>query len=330
MHRSAFARTGLAALLVLLFVPALAVHDLPDPRAAFERRDMEPVRAWLEQADRGGERAGSINALRARAWLLRRDGRNESALELLEQAIERAPGRADLRVDRAEFRNDLLAKAGPFGKLKIARQIRDDLERAVEHHPGNVDALVALATFHLRAPGIIGGKRERGRALLDALEQSAPARADALRALIAAEDEALELAVEHIVEAIEVDADPPPKWLLRLGRWQRDLGCAPCAQRAFARALELAPEFAPAAIERARLALKNSDALPPDDAIDALRRIAGQPPFPGDASNAERWRLLSRLYRAQGRSGPADQALVRAEAAAAGGGGSPAATEAGS
>lgn len=315
MHLFPFARSGIAALLLVLLVPVRADSPPPDPRSAWERREMAPVRTWLNAVEPAGPESVSLAALRARAWLARRERHGERALELLAQAIDRAPGRADLRVDRAEFRSDRLDAVGPLGKLKIARQVREDLEAAIRAQPEDIETRVALATFHLQAPGLVGGRRERGQQLLDALEHDAPARAEAVRALVAAGNGDHERAVERIQRAIDASAAPPPKWLLRLGQWQSAQGNVSGARRAFERALELAPAFTPAAIELARLALEHSGDGALQRAIAALEPLAGQTPFPDDAPAAERWRLLAGLYRAAGRAGSADRALARAEAA---------------
>lgn len=306
-----------AAMLVVLACCAPGLHPVraapdnaahtrvPDPERAWEHRDMRPVSAWLGAL--APERRARTDALRARAWLARRDGRAESALELIDRAIGRAPDDADLRVDRAAIRSDMLDDAGPFRSLGIARAVRRDLEHAVRVERGHVDALVALVTFHQRAPRIIGGDRQRGAELTDRLARVAPERLHVRKAMELADDARLDEAVEAMHRAIAMADQPRPKWFLRKGRWLLGLKRPRQAREAFEQALAEAPRFTAALYEIGRLGAESGRRV--DRAIASLQRYLELPGWPGDPEPKQAWLQLGRVYRHAGRDADAEWAF---------------------
>lgn len=309
-------RTRLTALLLLV---AAAFHSfsvvadpaepsIPDPERAWEHRDFEAVERWLESVP--PDAADSAAALRARAWLARRDGDTGLALDLVGRAIAQAPDSADLRVDRAAFRSDLIEDAGRFRSLRLAREIRDDLEHAVSAAPGHVDALVALASFHQRAPGIAGGDAGRVTELMERLGEIAPFRLHLRDAMQFAEDERYEQAVSEITLAIDYADQARPKWHLRKGEWLRRLGRDRDALAAFEQALALAPRFAPVLFEIGRLAAESGLAV--DTGTDALRRYLELPRWSNDPDAKLAWWHLGRLHADSGRNDQAERAFARA------------------
>lgn len=270
---------------------------MPDPERAWEYRDFGPVEAWLERHE--GPASNGVEMLRGRAWLARRAGASERALELIDQAINRAPGRADLRVDRAQFHSDLLEEAGPFRSLRIARNIRDELELAVSVGPRDVDALAALASFHQRAPGIAGGNQHYAEALMQRLEQLSPGRVHLLEAMRLAREERYEEAAAKISRAIDTAERIRPKWWVRKARWLLALERREQAADCLEKALEEAPSFGPALYELGRLAAQGqADAR---RGAAALRRYLDLPRWPGDPDHAlarlELGRIEMRLER---------------------------------
>ena len=270
---------------------AVRISQVPDPEYFWEHRDLRPVEVWLGTVR--GEIDERVESLRAQAWLARRAGDSERALNLIDRAIERAPDAADLRVDRASFRSDLLDEAGPFRSLRIARDIRDDLEHAVSVAPEHVDALVALASFHQRAPGIAGGNAHYAAALMDRLERLAPGRMHLRLAMQLARQERYDEAVVRMSEAIDTAERIRPKWWLRKGRWLLALERHDQAAQCFELALEDAPRFGPALYELGRLAARGE--RDPAEGLAALRRYLELPRWPGDPDQALAWLQLGRI-----------------------------------
>lgn len=285
-----------------------ADERLPDPERAWEHRDLRVVEDWLAQRD--GVDSDNVDVLRARAWLARRAGDSERALQLIDRAIEQAPDAADLRVDRASFRSDLLADAGAFKSLRIARAVRDDLEHAVSVSPGHVDALVALAAFHQRAPRIAGGNEHHAEVLVARLERLAPARVHLRTAMQLAGQARFAEAVEQMAQAIDLADQPRPKWFVRSGHWLLELGRPAQAVRCFERALDEAPRFGPALYEIGRLAAE--EVVKADKGAAALKRYLELPQWPDDPDEALAWLHLGRIQAHLGRGAEARTAFERA------------------
>ena len=299
--------------LVIVLMTSASVHAAeiaqpPDPELAWEYRDFRPVEEWLTRHAQAG--SDSVEVLRARAWLARRSGDSERALELVNQAIGRAPDSADLRVDRARFRSDLLDDAGPFKSLRIARSIRDDLEHAVSVAPEHVDALVALASFHQRAPGIAGGNKHYAETLMARLEQLAPGRMHLREAMQLARAEQYEEAGAQMSRAIDTAERIRPKWWLRKGRWLLAMERQQQAAYCFEKAREKAPRFGPALYELGRLAAQGQE--DPTKGVAALQRYLELPRWPDDPDQALAWLQLGRIDMRLDRPAKARDALRRA------------------
>lgn len=299
---------AVTALIAPAIVYAAEIRQLPDPELAWEHRDFRPVEEWLAQ--RKPADSTEVEVLRARAWLARQSGESERALELIDQAIERAPDSADLRVDRASFRSDLLEEAGPFRSLRIARDIRDDLEHAVSVSPDHVDALVALASFHQRAPGIAGGNAHYAEDLMEGLEQIAPGRMHLREAMQLARRERYDEAAARMSLAIDTADRIRPKWYLRKGRWLLELERSIEAAQCFEHALDKAPRFGPALYELGRLAGQGE--VDPDKGVTALRRYLELPRWPDDPAHALAWLHLGKIQARLGADVEARSAFERA------------------
>ncbi|MGK7296305.1 MAG: tetratricopeptide repeat protein [Candidatus Wenzhouxiangella sp. M2_3B_020] len=279
-----------------------------DPERAFEQRDLAPLRAWLDSLPPG--RSDTVAALRARAWLARRSGEARQAIALIDRAIELAPDRADLRVDRAAFRSDALADAGAFESMRIARDVRRDLEHALEAEPEHLDTLTAMISFHRRAPGIVGGRDDRADALLERLRAVSEPHYRERLAVQHAADEEYEAAAELMRQAMADVAVVPLEWRGLLGRWLAATGRTPEALQAWLAALAEAPDFAPALFGIGRLAATSGRHT--RLGVDTLRRLLDRPAWPDDPDRALAWLHLGELHRREGRAAPARRAFERA------------------
>lgn len=277
---------------------------VPDPARAWQLRDLAPLEAWLEAVANGpGEDGGAhpderVPVLRAKAWLARRDGSHDRALALIDRAIELAPDRADLRVDRAAFLSDRIQASGAFRSLRIARDVRRDLEHALVATPGHVDAIAALAAFHQRAPRIAGGDKQAAADLMVRLGELAPARQHFREAVAFADEERFGEAVDRIGLAISQLERPRPDWLARMGDWLLQLDRGDDALEAYRRALAQAPRYAPALFGIGRLAAESG--LAADDGIAALQHFLELSRWPQDPEARLAWWHLGRIHARAG------------------------------
>jgi tetratricopeptide (TPR) repeat protein len=195
-------------------------------------------------------------------------------------------------------------------RMRIARDVRRDLERAVEVDPDDADALVGLIAFHRRAPGIVGGRERRADELLERLAELSPAHHATRRAMRNAEQQRYEQAAEAMGRALEAAPDASRQWRLRHARWLRLADRREAARQRLLGLLAAAPDYRPALFELGVLAREGGAAE--RLGIDALRRYLALPHWPTDPAPALAWQHLGRLYASAGERERARSALTRA------------------
>ncbi len=286
---------------------ALSASEMPDLEQAFEARRLEPIRKWLQSLEEGPD--SNADVLRARAWLAAHAQRPDEAVSWMDRAIDAAPGRPDLWVERAGFRTSRLDESGAFRSMRIARRVRDDLETALELDSSHAAALEALYAFHRQAPGIVGGSRSRAEALAADLADKAPERLAWRQGLLRAEDRDPEAAVELWTRAIELAEPVPAEWRVRLAR---ELGSLGAFGRALAQLEPLLndPGYPPALFEYGRLAAESGRSM--ERGIEVLTRYVALPPWPEDPSPALAWWHKGRILYQAGSPEQARQAFERA------------------
>jgi len=290
--------------------------SIPDPAYAWQARDFAPVEVWLasEPGNAGehgnNENSKSLPVLRAQAWLARREGAGARALALIDRAIELGPDRPDLRVDRAAFRSDQIEDSGPLKSLRIARDVRRDLEHALAISPEHTDALAALAAFHMRAPGIAGGDKQEAAALLARLGELAPSRRSFREAIDLADEERFAEAVDRIALALSQADRPMPNWQVRMGDWLHRLGRHDGALEAYREALSQAPQHTGAMYGFGRTAAESG--ISADAGIGALQRFLDLPRWPRDPETRFAWWQLGRIHARAGCAEKAEAAYRRA------------------
>lgn len=283
----------------------------PDLERAFARRDLGPVLTWLNSS---AAPDSSPDVVRARAWLAEHEGELERARDLLDTAVEAAPGRADLRTDRARVLTALVDSAGALASMRLAGRIREDLERAVALAPDDVDAVDALYGFHLRAPGLVGGNRERAAELEQRLRKLAPQRLAYRKARRLAGQDRLDAAIEHLQRAVEQagrHAERTPRdWRVRLARWYRQAGDYRAAVEVLEPLLQAPRKYRPALFELGRIGAESG--LCAEAAVAALERFLAAPDWPGDPQPSMAWWQLGRVLELLGREREAAEAFGRA------------------
>ena len=110
-------------------------------------------------------------------WLHLGQGKTESAIEYIEQALKVAPNTADELTMSGDIYCNHAQQASVFSALKLAKKCIAQYERAVNLEPENVEALLPAMQFYLAAPSIAGGSTEKGNALLEKLKTLSPEHA---------------------------------------------------------------------------------------------------------------------------------------------------------
>ena len=117
--------------------------------------------------------AESANLLCRAYFALEEFDRAESACK---KAIALEPKNSKYHRWMGHVYGEKAARANFLAAASLAGKTREELERAVQLNPKDVDARVDLAEFYIEAPGIVGGGQEKARAQARIIGASDPAR----------------------------------------------------------------------------------------------------------------------------------------------------------
>lgn len=171
--------------------PASLVHD----------GHFKHARTLLEQEIRNNPKNAAALVLMARIDLAYDD--HEHATKLLRQAIELEPGNSDAHVYLAEAYGRKIEHVGVFDKVEMAKTIRKESERAVAADPGNLDALESLMEFHLEAPAMVGGNKDKAHELAQRIAELDPVRGDFAKAAVAAREKRYDEEKQFQISAVQ-------------------------------------------------------------------------------------------------------------------------------
>ncbi|MGH9499193.1 MAG: tetratricopeptide repeat protein [Terriglobales bacterium] len=135
----------------------------------------------------------------------------DEAIQQAEKAVALDPTKKN-----AEFRAALAdavvsklsaSQAGMFTKLSLARRFRQEAEQALQLDPNNLDAASDLLEFHLEAPSIVGGDKQKALEIADRMVRANPVRGYLLQLEIATHDKKPAGQLESLVQQA-IKADP--------------------------------------------------------------------------------------------------------------------------
>lgn len=175
--------TGL--LCTFIFCLAAFAAD-PTPASLVHNGHYKQARPLLEQQLRDNPTDANALVLMARIDLAYDN--HDQAIKLLRQAVAVEPGNSDAHVYLAEAYGRKIQHTGMFDKVGMAKTIRKESERAVAADPSNLDALESLMEFHLEAPGMVGGNKDKAHELAQRIAEIDPVRGDFAQADIASHE----------------------------------------------------------------------------------------------------------------------------------------------
>jgi len=92
------------------------------------------------------------------------------------KAVELQDANSSYHLQLGEVDGETAETVGLFSKLGWAKKFKAEVDRAVTLDPKNLDARFALLEFDLQAPGMIGGGKDKARAMADEIARIDPAQ----------------------------------------------------------------------------------------------------------------------------------------------------------
>lgn len=268
--------------------------EQPDLDRALATRDMEPIHAWL--AGLTGPEAGSVEAWRARIALVGLSDTgdtHEQRAAMLDQALEAHPESVELLLARASLNLESIDDAGSFGKLRIARSVRDDLEQALALDPQHVRAIVANIRFHDQAPRIAGGRDRTADALLEQLDSLDAGESAFIRFRRLSSDDRSAAALDQLERAVEQARGSKPAWETILASELYADGQSARALRTAIGVTDRYPFYGPAWYLVGRIGVETGDESGRGE--QALEQFLQMPRWPGDPQMERARQMLEAL-----------------------------------
>lgn len=132
-------------------------------------------------------------------------GEFEAALALTEKLLALDPKNADYHCLLAFIYGRQVVRAGLFRKLGLVRRIKKEAEMALRLNPNHVEARLILIEYFRLAPGIIGGDKNKARALAKEVVKLDPVRGYIAQANFAHQEEKTGQMEELYKKAVEAN-----------------------------------------------------------------------------------------------------------------------------
>jgi len=195
-------------LLCLLFVSILCARpqggaEADSVEALMEAGHWKRARAIVEPRAAHDARDARAACQLARVKLA--FGDLDGALEAARRAVALEDGNSSYHYQLAAVYEEMAAKASIFTAAGYAVKLKLELEAALKRDPGNRDALDDLMLYSFEAPGVLGGDKEKARALAAKLAQLDQLRGRLAQAELAEAAKDFGKQEEWLLQAVQTD-----------------------------------------------------------------------------------------------------------------------------
>ncbi len=181
-------RTFAASIVVCLCAtPAAAAPDAAT-RALIDAGHWKQARAVLEPRVKANPADAEVAALLSR--VREAFGAFDAALTLAETAVKLEPNVADYHWRVAELVGGMAQRASVFKQIGLGRRFRQEAETSMTLDATHIDSRVAMISFYVQAPGIIGGDKKKAEQMAEEIARIDPAAGFLARARVLAETKA--------------------------------------------------------------------------------------------------------------------------------------------
>jgi tetratricopeptide (TPR) repeat protein len=187
----------------LLFSLKAGAPDPDSAEALIEACHWKRARAILEPRVAANPRDAQAACLLSRVKLA--FGDMDGALKSAQQAVALEDGNSNYHFQLAEVYGEMASSASMFAAAGFAKNFKSELEASLARDPKNLDALDDLMQYSFQAPGIMGGDKEKARAIAEKLVQLSPVRGYLAQAELAREAKDFAKVEEWFHKAVEAD-----------------------------------------------------------------------------------------------------------------------------
>ena len=256
---------------------------------------------------------GEAHNLRCRVML--QEERWDAAISSCEKATASESKSSDFHLWLGRAYGEKADRVNFITAYRLAKQVRQEFETAVQLDPSNADAMADLGEYYTDAPGFLGGGTDKAAGVAQKLASIAPQKAHALRAQIAESNKDYASAEREWKAAIAVAKDPARGWMdlasFYRGRqkWQQ-------MDQAIRTGRSLDRDHGVALADGASTLIhaKHNRTM----AIELLREYLASPNKSEDAPAFRAHAQLAQLLAAQGDQAAAREELAKAKALASG------------
>lgn len=192
----------------------LAGDSLEQGTKLFNERKLPEAKQIFESIFKSDDKNDTAAYYLGRIALMQDD--YESSIDWLEKAIDIDENISDYHLWLGHANGIKAQRASVFKKPGAAKNVKKEYEKAVELNPDNVQARFGLLQFHMMAPGIMGGDKDKGRAQVGEIKKRDPIMGHQASALMYEMDEKSDLAEQEYV-AMVAEAPDSLNLLYRLG-----------------------------------------------------------------------------------------------------------------
>jgi tetratricopeptide (TPR) repeat protein len=141
----------------------------------------------------------------------------DAALTLAEQAVSLDPGNASYHLQLGVLNGKKAAKASFFSAMKFVGRYKAEMQKAIDLDGKNIEARWELMEFHIHAPGIAGGDKQKAHTLADEILRLNATRGNLALAEIAEANKQQTDVENYLRKAAEADprnysAQMAPAW----------------------------------------------------------------------------------------------------------------------
>jgi tetratricopeptide (TPR) repeat protein len=129
----------------------------------------------------------------------------DGALNAAQQAVALDDRNSEFHFQLAQVYGEMAERASMFTAAVLARKFKGEVDASLARDPKNLDALDSLMQYSVQAPFLMGGSKEKARAIAEELVRLSPVRGYLAQAELAQEAKDSAKVEEYLLKAVQAD-----------------------------------------------------------------------------------------------------------------------------